>query len=309
MIQDYGFRLYNPAIAKFLSVDPLAPNYSYLTPYAFAENSVVKYIDLDGLEKAEEPGFFESFFVTTIKGVGSTFSYINNNPAHAGYSVKPQKITKEQIEAYSIDWSKELDPYYQIESFAEGGVKGIIGLYEFGEGIYEGDGAKTARNLPAFLSITPAGKVVGGLKGAVGSIVRKSAGGASNYIKHLAYESRKTTSFGFNPLRSKSGRFTEPTLPKKKVVEENGVILEHYYKSNDHYEGHLHVIDKSDPSGKTTIGSGGEVIEGTLSTKAKDVIKNNRTWINRSVKKINKWLKFHNPSTIKGVEKPPLKDL
>ncbi|MGB1217830.1 MAG: RHS repeat-associated core domain-containing protein, partial [Saprospiraceae bacterium] len=25
LIQDYGFRLYNPSIAKFLSVDPLSP--------------------------------------------------------------------------------------------------------------------------------------------------------------------------------------------------------------------------------------------------------------------------------------------
>ncbi|MCH2043305.1 MAG: hypothetical protein MK212_04135 [Saprospiraceae bacterium] len=50
-IQDYGFRLYNPSIAKFLSFDPLAPNYPWNSPYAFAEGDVIRSIDLDGLEK------------------------------------------------------------------------------------------------------------------------------------------------------------------------------------------------------------------------------------------------------------------
>ena len=53
LIQDYGFRLYNPAIAKFLSVDPLSPEYPELTPYQFASNRVIDGIDLDGLEYLE----------------------------------------------------------------------------------------------------------------------------------------------------------------------------------------------------------------------------------------------------------------
>jgi RHS repeat-associated protein len=51
LIQDYGFRLYNPAIGKFLSVDPLAPSYPYYTPYQFAGNMPIVAIDLDGLEE------------------------------------------------------------------------------------------------------------------------------------------------------------------------------------------------------------------------------------------------------------------
>ncbi|MEL6637531.1 MAG: RHS repeat-associated core domain-containing protein [Bacteroidota bacterium] len=52
LIQDYGFRLYNPAIAKFLSVDPLAPSYPMLTPYQFSSNRPIDGIDLEGLEYA-----------------------------------------------------------------------------------------------------------------------------------------------------------------------------------------------------------------------------------------------------------------
>ena len=52
-IQDYGFRLYNPAIGKFLSVDPLSPDYPWYTPYQFAGNKPINSIDLDGLEEWE----------------------------------------------------------------------------------------------------------------------------------------------------------------------------------------------------------------------------------------------------------------
>ena len=47
---DYGFRIYNPSIGKFLSVDPLTKSYPMLTPYQFASNSPIGNIDIDGLE-------------------------------------------------------------------------------------------------------------------------------------------------------------------------------------------------------------------------------------------------------------------
>lgn len=48
--QDYGMRIYNPALGRFLSVDPLAPEYPWYTPYQFAGNTPIQAIDLDGLE-------------------------------------------------------------------------------------------------------------------------------------------------------------------------------------------------------------------------------------------------------------------
>jgi RHS repeat-associated protein len=47
---DYGFRIYNPQIAKFLSVDPLSSDFPFLTPYQFASNMPIAAIDIDGLE-------------------------------------------------------------------------------------------------------------------------------------------------------------------------------------------------------------------------------------------------------------------
>ena len=47
---DYGFRIYNPTIGKFLSVDPLAGSFAMLTPFQYASNNPIYNIDMDGLE-------------------------------------------------------------------------------------------------------------------------------------------------------------------------------------------------------------------------------------------------------------------
>jgi RHS repeat-associated protein len=49
-IQDYGMRIYDCRLGKFLSVDPLSAKYAYYTPYQFAGNSPILFIDLDGAE-------------------------------------------------------------------------------------------------------------------------------------------------------------------------------------------------------------------------------------------------------------------
>jgi RHS repeat-associated protein len=49
--QDYGMRVYDPRLGKFLSVDPITNEYPELTPYQFASNTPIWAIDLDGLEK------------------------------------------------------------------------------------------------------------------------------------------------------------------------------------------------------------------------------------------------------------------
>ena len=49
--QDYGLRIYNPALARFFSIDPLTGNYPYYTPYQFAGNKPILATDLDGAEE------------------------------------------------------------------------------------------------------------------------------------------------------------------------------------------------------------------------------------------------------------------
>jgi RHS repeat-associated protein len=48
--QDYGMRIYNPSLGRFLSVDPLSSKFAYFTPYQYAGNKPIQCIDLDGAE-------------------------------------------------------------------------------------------------------------------------------------------------------------------------------------------------------------------------------------------------------------------
>ena len=78
---DYGMRVYDPRIGKFLSVDPLTKNYPWYTPYQFAGNKPIWAIDMDGLEEWE-----------TNDGSGTTAHgpYTMAYAASQGLSIKAQ---------------------------------------------------------------------------------------------------------------------------------------------------------------------------------------------------------------------------
>lgn len=48
--QDYGLRIYDPRVARFLSTDPLGSQFPYYSPYEFAGNKPILAVDLDGGE-------------------------------------------------------------------------------------------------------------------------------------------------------------------------------------------------------------------------------------------------------------------
>jgi len=81
--QDYGLRIYDPRIGKFLSADPVAKNFPWNSPYSFAENRVIEGIDFDGLEvvllnKTEDPIIYK--VGTNDKSTGSINVYAHGNP-------------------------------------------------------------------------------------------------------------------------------------------------------------------------------------------------------------------------------------
>lgn len=47
---DFGARIYDARLGRFMSVDPLAKNFAWNSPYAYAENRPIDGIDLDGKE-------------------------------------------------------------------------------------------------------------------------------------------------------------------------------------------------------------------------------------------------------------------
>lgn len=76
---DYGMRMYDPRVGRFLSVDPLAVSYSYYSPYHFAGNSPIRNLDLDGQEPLD---YSWNWLNKLIFSDGKTdFSAISNDPA------------------------------------------------------------------------------------------------------------------------------------------------------------------------------------------------------------------------------------
>ena len=47
---NYTFRMYDPRLGRFLSLDPLSNSFPWNAPYAFSENRVIDAIELEGLE-------------------------------------------------------------------------------------------------------------------------------------------------------------------------------------------------------------------------------------------------------------------
>lgn len=102
---DYGFRIYNPRVAKFLSVDPLTKDYPMLTPYQFASNTPIQATDLDGLETSYS--FFQDYFSKTFN-----FDYHKNTNSEYVKEFTTQKtimlgeVTKTKAQEYMQGVSK-----------------------------------------------------------------------------------------------------------------------------------------------------------------------------------------------------------
>lgn len=62
---DYGMRIYDPRLGRFLSVDPITRSYPELTPYQFGSNSPIVNIDIDGMEGSSTTNPYESYGITT----------------------------------------------------------------------------------------------------------------------------------------------------------------------------------------------------------------------------------------------------
>lgn len=64
---DFGARIYDPRLGRWLSIDPLAGKFPNETPYSFAANNPIRFIDADG-QSASNPPFWLWFRETIIYG-------------------------------------------------------------------------------------------------------------------------------------------------------------------------------------------------------------------------------------------------
>lgn len=83
----FKYRIHDPRLGRFLSVDPLAKDYAWNSTYAFAENSPIAFMDLEGLERFYAPdkqfiGQYgtntELYVVDQVQNTEELFSTLNN---------------------------------------------------------------------------------------------------------------------------------------------------------------------------------------------------------------------------------------
>ncbi len=95
---DYGFRVYDARLGKFLSVDPLFKDYAMLTPYQFASNTPIQAVDIDGkegetyLEYEIKDG--KEIVMHRVIEVDVYVAFSRNSENNHFYSKKPKKDQK-----------------------------------------------------------------------------------------------------------------------------------------------------------------------------------------------------------------------
>jgi RHS repeat-associated protein len=175
--QDYGMRIYDPRIGRFLSTDPLTEVYPELTPYQFASNTPIESIDLDGLERYSVNGSIST------DGSGNT---IENATTTEKKTPDGVELAREGVEmtVYNSDTKKTTTTFIEpvvvtasrTKSFEKASKESITNI------------AEKTRILSAGRAI----KQVGDAIEQAGSGASVELRGAALYSK-LSYESYSTT--------------------------------------------------------------------------------------------------------------------
>ncbi len=103
---NFKYRMYDPRIARFFAVDPLAAKYPYNSTYAFAENKLGLGRELEGLELVYDRSatYMTSIGDNTDMYVISRADYMKGKDKYSGYDVGLSKYVMDKgIRAYSSE--------------------------------------------------------------------------------------------------------------------------------------------------------------------------------------------------------------
>ncbi|MBL1232872.1 MAG: hypothetical protein COA31_009140 [Flavobacteriales bacterium] len=96
---DFGARVYNSRLGKFFSIDPKSREYAYLSPYSFAANNPIYYIDKNGESpfhivwglSAGAAAAFEAAIIATELTAIASLAYLSSQHIH-NISIQPNAI-------------------------------------------------------------------------------------------------------------------------------------------------------------------------------------------------------------------------
>ncbi|MCH2046154.1 MAG: HINT domain-containing protein [Saprospiraceae bacterium] len=87
---NYKYRMHNPRTGRFFSVDPLDAKYPHNSSYAFSENSLIAYVELEGAEKLsyiQKNKYYsvstDSYLQNGLNGVANVWIWATNSTTDA----------------------------------------------------------------------------------------------------------------------------------------------------------------------------------------------------------------------------------
>jgi len=107
---NYGNRMLDVRVGKFLSIDPLHKEYPFYTPYQFAGNTPITALDLDGLEILD----FRAFYRLKVEKteIGVSYSLLPTQDKSVPAYFRKNNITLQPVSlSYTIH--KDINPFPQ----------------------------------------------------------------------------------------------------------------------------------------------------------------------------------------------------
>lgn len=122
--------MHDPRIGRFLSIDPLAPEYPHNSPYAFSENRVIDMVELEGLEGVQyQEEFVDKKGRTQLRTVVEIDLYIGVGEGNGSYNLEDvERIKKNLNRTYNRENKKGKRNYFKVN---RQGVRFQFNLHTF----------------------------------------------------------------------------------------------------------------------------------------------------------------------------------
>lgn len=309
------YRGLDPVLGKWYQIDPAAESVYYMTPYCAMGNNPILFADPNG----DIIPYLIAAGVGAVINVKNNWSKIVANPKSAiGYFAAgavggavslanpvagaaivgwgnvatdiatgqlPEFNSFEDIASYAANTTFDAFDAAGAGAIAKMGIKGLKDLgVDWAKEAVENNVSlfgETVEEIVEYLPVNGGGRDVTNIpaleiKLSLSEITTKKLAGPA-----LSSIVTSTTNSGLG--------LTPPTLPDKTIVNQDGVKIEHYYKSNDHKPAHAHVVGGGP---ETKIGANGKPLSGfpELTKKQSEVVLQNKGTIRTKLNKIKKWL-------------------
>ena len=306
--QDYGLRIYDSRLGKFLSVDPLTDVYPELTPYQFASNRPIDGIDLDGAEytRAElmdllgraKAALGTMLSDNAIALRGASNAVVNANTL--GISDKLGSWGTDNLSQYSSRREQSIYLWGRVVGDVVASLQGLA----------EVSGGSAAAGVGVTVSTTGVGAVAGVPTAIIGGLVAGHGGGTITAAatdlgetigqlinigaivdapKSTPEQSTNKQANRANNGNTEASKSNTATVgrPGKTIAKKNGVEVKSYGSNDAHKPAHAHVKG----GGKEVrIGANGHPLKGQpeLTTKQAKVVKEYKKDIRKEINKVGK---------------------